>query len=363
MSGFNLEALGFAKHALATAKQTEDRDLEIQAMRFLAEIYLALGNLRDALIMVRSGQLLAREVGNFYTEAFCLFTHGRIFTCLGHCTQALFMFAEAEKLFEALGINPTASPWMIIKNMQAKVHRLKSEYAESRKLSAYILGLNVCGPSRAYAFLNIESIDIATGAVCDPITVEHNIAMARDAFIQAGYTGWSTLECQIALGDLRYHQGECYSASEIYRQVLSSKGAPVSLTLTCLQRLSDTTAAMPMHNEAFFHYTVLFLVFALKMSDCIAFHQAFRRLGDIFLRQQDEGTALDLFQLALGGLTMMNIHQERAECMMRIGDILSGQGKCQEARESWKAAKSLFVHASQAKDAAQCDRRLAEEAA
>jgi hypothetical protein len=44
--------------------------------------------------------------------------------------------------------------------------------------------------------------------------------------------------------------------------------------------------------------------------------KALQFLGDVFLAQGEEYTALNLFTVALEGFTAMDVHRSRAECML-----------------------------------------------
>lgn len=81
----------------------------------------------------------------------------------------------------------------------------------------------------------------------------------------------------------------------------------------------------------------------------------------MFRSNRDADTALSLFELALHGFTFMDIHQARADCLIRIGDILNTQGKVKESKEMWRAARPLFIRSSQMADVSQCDQRLSAE--
>jgi hypothetical protein len=79
----------------------------------------------------------------------------------------------------------------------------------------------------------------------------------------------------------------------------------------------------------------------------------------MFLRQKDENTAISLFTVALVGFTYMDVHQSRAQCMLRLGDISNGRGDLQKARELWETARPLFACSSQAEEVQCVDERLA----
>ncbi|KAJ7910313.1 hypothetical protein B0H13DRAFT_1876848 [Mycena leptocephala] len=86
---------------------------------------------------------------------------------------------------------------------------------------------------------------------------------------------------------------------------------------------------------------------------------ALQFLGDTFLAQDDEHTAINLFTVALEGFTYMDVHCSRAECMLRLGDISKGEGDLLNAVELWTTARSLFEQSSQAKQVENIDQRLA----
>ncbi|KAJ7245557.1 hypothetical protein C8J57DRAFT_1524276 [Mycena rebaudengoi] len=88
--------------------------------------------------------------------------------------------------------------------------------------------------------------------------------------------------------------------------------------------------------------------------------QAFRCLGQIFLAEGDDETALSLFNVALDGFTFMGVHRWRADCMVQIADILNGCGEAIKAIELWKAVRPLFECSSQMKDIIKVDKKLAE---
>ncbi|KAJ7769767.1 hypothetical protein B0H14DRAFT_2632659 [Mycena olivaceomarginata] len=82
-------------------------------------------------------------------------------------------------------------------------------------------------------------------------------------------------------------------------------------------------------------------------------------LGDAFASQNDENTAISLFNVALEGFTYLDVHRSRAECMLRFGDISERTGHLPGALEHWETARPLFQRSSQAKRVEDIDRRLA----
>ncbi|KAJ6552312.1 hypothetical protein DFH09DRAFT_1086089 [Mycena vulgaris] len=85
---------------------------------------------------------------------------------------------------------------------------------------------------------------------------------------------------------------------------------------------------------------------------------ALQFLGDVFAVWGDRDTAVSLFTVALEGFTQMDVHRSRAECMLRLGDILKQEGDMAKAVELWQTARPLFERSSQTKQISLIDDRL-----
>jgi hypothetical protein len=103
----------------------------------------------------------------------------------------------------------------------------------------------------------------------------------------------------------------------------------------------------------------VYFVHSLKFKEKLGIHKALQFLGDIFIAQNKEDTAISLYTVALEGFTQMDIHRSRAECMLRLGDISNGHGDLPKAVEHWEMARPLFKRSSQAKQVQHIDERLA----
>jgi tetratricopeptide (TPR) repeat protein len=131
------------------------------------------------------------------------------------------------------------------------------------------------------------------------------------------------------------------------------------MTLLCLERLGDLSTGMN-DIQTTLRWTGIFIGLALKCKDKCRTMQAFRCLGQIFSAQGDDETALSLFNVALDAFTFMDVHRWRADCMVRIGNILYNHGEVMKAVELWKTARPLFERSSQMNDITQIDAKLAE---
>lgn len=171
--------------------------------------------------------------------------------------------------------------------------------------------------------------------------------------------GLGRLNCDGACVEWNFEHRRFNIADNIYRQTLASVGAnSADLTIMSFERLSDTSNKLN-KPTSYFHYTVLWVVFALKTHGVAAVYHGFWRLEDYFVGEGDKSAALSVFQFTSEDFTYLDIHRGRADCMLRIGDILDQQGRVHEAQEMWKDARPLFIRSSQARDTARCDERLA----
>jgi hypothetical protein len=111
-------------------------------------------------------------------------------------------------------------------------------------------------------------------------------------------------------------------------------------------------------DESTSSWSTIFLIHSLKLKAKLQVYKALQFLGQIFLTHKDENTAISLFTVALVGFTYMDVHQSRAECMIRLGDISSRCGDLLKAVELWDSARPLFERSSQVKEVQYVDDRL-----
>ncbi|KAJ7486918.1 hypothetical protein FB451DRAFT_1168295 [Mycena latifolia] len=103
----------------------------------------------------------------------------------------------------------------------------------------------------------------------------------------------------------------------------------------------------------------LLLDLGLKFKQKREIHKALQFLGDVFLADDDQQTAVSLLTVALDGFTKMDVHRSRAECMLQLGNISKMHRDLPKALELWKTTRPLFERSSQAKQVAHIDELLA----
>ncbi|KAJ7246959.1 hypothetical protein C8J57DRAFT_1523186 [Mycena rebaudengoi] len=210
------------------------------------------------------------------------------------------------------------------------------------------------------ANLNIAIIDTTTGV--DSKIIHQDLDMVQ-CHLKAlyGYYGRHTgLIAAYAAADLCLRDGAPETTSAMFEKcfVLSLDVAP-ELALLCAERLGDLSTGMNCISTTL-QWEGVFLSLALKCNDKLQTMQAFRCLGQIFSAEGDNETALSLYTVALDGFTFMDVHRWRADCMVRIANILNNCGEVIKAVELWKAARPLFERSSQMKDMTHIDAKLAE---
>jgi hypothetical protein len=238
----------------------------------------------------------------------------------------------------------------------AEIHRLKSEYIESRSIHTRILEETTIQDPYNYglALVNVAEIDVLIGAPKND--VQRNCDRARKMLDTVGDVEGLKL-CDVNLADLHLREGNSLAAEIILVRCFKWGLAFSQITTYCLERLGDVSCWGDLDGMS--SWTAVFLVHSLKRKEKLGIYKALRSLGDSFLAQNDEHTATSLLTVALEGFTKMDVHRSRAECMLRLGDISMRHGNLLKAVEFWGAARPLFECSSQAKQVQHLNERLA----
>jgi hypothetical protein len=270
--------------------------------------------------------------------------------------------AQSHKAREILGLSGLSGGIIdhCITLDQAGIHFLKSEYAQARSINnhiAEITSTDLNAEAYAYALLNIAEINAMTGV--DEQDVHQNLDYARTLFNELKFLH-GIIYCETILADLDLREGRLSSASTLFCKYLrQSWGLHGDIISYCLERLANISQWNQLKFEGNIMWPVIYLVYAHKSKDSLGLHKALLFLGDVFIDGKDEGTASNLYSVALEGLTYMDIHRSRAQCMLRLGDLAKKRGEISKATGFWKAARPLFERSLQAKDVSQIDTRLA----
>ncbi|KAJ7265251.1 hypothetical protein C8J57DRAFT_1622372 [Mycena rebaudengoi] len=330
------------------------------ALNNMCTILFVTGKPLSAIIHAKEAYRYAEHMGDIYGQAWSLFLQARCHSALANYQQSQFLLQKSRDMLAACGQQESEMGLNIL-NHQAEIYLLKSEYLESRKLQVTIA--SSCQPTSYNAImanLNIACIDITAGVESKIIC--QNLQMAQSHLNALyGYHGRQTsISSDYAAAELYLRDGTPGTANAKFEKCFAlSQDIVTDLPLLCLARLGDLSTGM---NDipTSLRWTVIFLGQAVKWKEKRQTMQAFRCLGQIFAAENDNETALNLFTIALDGFTFMDVHHWRADCMVRIADILNNRGEVMKAVELWKAARGLFKRSSQMKDIITIDAKLAE---
>ncbi|KAJ7733367.1 hypothetical protein B0H14DRAFT_2996508 [Mycena olivaceomarginata] len=228
---------------------------------------------------------------------------------------------------------------------QAEVHKYKSEYCDAWKIQTEIVQIsaNKMNQWHALALLNVAEIEVLIGvSKCD---VQQKIEFARS---MPNLGARLATVCDIVLGDLYLREKALCAAQVLFEKCLRST-LDAEVKSVCLERLGNTSQWGA--NASMCQWTIIFLTLRV--------YKALQFFGDTFLHEKDEDTAITLFTVALEAFTYIDVHQSRAECMLRLGDIFKCRGDWLKAVELWTTARPLFERSSQTKEVQCVEERLA----
>ncbi|KAJ7857201.1 hypothetical protein B0H13DRAFT_2077582 [Mycena leptocephala] len=268
-------------------------------------------------------------------------------------TQAISLCNRGRSNLKLCGL-PNGDLERGLLNVQAEVHRFKSEYVEARNIHAQILQETSADQDTynyALALLSVSEIDVVV-APCEDVRM--NLEAANSIM---GDLRLAKL-CDVALAELKLGERDRATAETVLQKALSaSLGKWSDISLHCLERLGDGSR-WNLSNDIPPTWTTVYFAQCLKSKQKLGVYKALQFTGDSFLRQSDEDTAISLFTVALEGFTGMDVHQSRGECMLRLGDISKGRGELLRAVSFWETARPLFQRSSQEKQVGNVDERL-----
>jgi tetratricopeptide (TPR) repeat protein len=312
-----------------------------------------LGKYREAQAMAGDMRQLARIQGLFVAEAQAIRIELLCRVSRGDLAPCLELSAEARAILGFCGLQggpleqaPLAS--------DADVHFQKTEYVEARSLYSQTVAKEA-PLAQAYDRWSMAGIDIETGVETNQIRQDlENTKLIFESIMNP--PGITLCEVYLAYVDIR--EGLLVKAKfSLERAFALTRGNDQEVSIFCLNKLGDPTSQLS-DIHITLGWTLVLLAFAQTGGNTIAIYHALRCLGDIFLAQHDDGTALSLFQVAFDGFTAMDIYRSKGVCALRMGDIFHRQGNEQKAVELWKIARPLFVRSSQFQDVARIDGRI-----
>ncbi|KAF8205279.1 hypothetical protein K438DRAFT_1818879 [Mycena galopus ATCC 62051] len=349
------EATQYLHKALEMSELSRDRTEQCNVLIELGWLKWNTGNYSAGNAYATAAQRLSKLSANLYGEAHATILEASCLRFLGNYNLG----AELHRASELLHICGMSGGTLDqeIRLEQAEIHRSKSEYAEARSIFCQVIE-TTSAEKNAYccvdALFNIGLIDMIIGKTQEDIFKK--LKTAQEIVLQDnGFHG--IIICEMIQAIMEFMKQRFDSAKLKFQECLylSWEKAPEIGSL-CLEQLANM-AVWPISARQY-HWAMLYLVFAQKSKGKLDLHKAFLFVGDIFIITKDENTATSLYQAALEGFTDMDVHQSRAQCMLRLGDLANKHQCTSEAISFWKAARPLFERSLQTKDVAQIDSRL-----
>jgi tetratricopeptide (TPR) repeat protein len=323
-------AMKYCAATISLALSTGNTKQHSQALQNLARVEWTLGNYSAAQVHAVESQRLALISANLCLEVQALNMEATCYYTLGNYMKAMSLCIRVRDLLLGhFGMSHGTLDYDLM-DTQAEIHRLKSEYAEARSIQIRIVEETSIQDPYTYgiASLSVAEIDVLMGAPKDD--VQRNCDIARRMSSTIG-DAEAVTRCDIILADLQLREGDSLAGKTILKRCLKATFKTSQIQTYCLERLGDTSCWGG--SEEMFSWTTVFLVHSVSRKEKLGIYKAFQFLGDIFLSQNDEHTAISLFNVALEGFTQMDVHRSRAECMLRFGDISMGHGDLLKAVE------------------------------
>ncbi|KAJ7711003.1 hypothetical protein B0H16DRAFT_1703633 [Mycena metata] len=341
--------------SLLLARANGDYNSQCTTLGVCSELEWHAGNYAASQAYAQETQKLAKISGNVYTEAFGLYYEALCWQAVGGYTQYISCSIRATTLLRLCDMS-SGTLGHLFMNSRAEVHKHKSEYVEAHKIQNQLLQEihEIHNPLQlSFTLANIAEIETLMGVskdlIQEKIDVSQGIAKAKRHVMLI-------TACDTIQADLNLREGDM--SSFLFTRCLQLTWGSFSEAVSyCLERLGNYSRWEGSQHPS--SWATVFLAHSSKGKERLGTHKALQFLGDVFLRENDdEVTATSLFTLALEGFTLMDVHQSRAECIIRLGDMSKKKGDLPKAVELWETARPLFERSSQTKQVHDIDRRL-----
>ncbi|KAJ6523479.1 hypothetical protein DFH09DRAFT_198012 [Mycena vulgaris] len=290
----------FVQTGLELAISSGNTKRQSQLLATLALIESITGDYSAAQRHAYESQRLAKISADLYREAWALQIESTCWHCFGSYQHSLSLSARARNLLVLCGMSEGSLDNSTISN-QAEVHLLKSEYMDARNIHTQTFE-SFSGQNQfrhAMDMLNIAQIDIEIEASRD--AVQKNIDAAISLFTEIGYST-GVLYCDTIQAALHLQNQEFMVAETLFSKCLRSTWMRENEAVTfCLERLGDVHRWNDVHGMSSL-WTILFLVHSLKLNQKLEICKALQFLGDIYLTEGDQNTAISLLSVALEGI-------------------------------------------------------------
>ncbi|KAJ7738209.1 hypothetical protein B0H14DRAFT_3610893 [Mycena olivaceomarginata] len=352
------KCLEFNKLGMDLATKLNHPRYQVRALHKRALIESILGKYHESLVHLREVQKLARVSGRVNEECSSVADEAIPLCRLGKFTEALECTSHGHELLLMNGLQGSDIEVCFL-DRKAEIYFQKTEYAEARRLIELVVrmtGRHRAPYFHANAVRTLAQIDIIAGIADSAILP--NLDAARKLATELSWPH-ALLMCDIFQYQLDIRRGDQVKAYTSLKRLVAKAGLDAEVMFLSLESLGELSNGMCGLEETFC-WAAIYFALAKKTQDLGHTYQALRYLGDIFLTQNDEETALSVFQVVLDGSTEMDVHRRRADCMLRMGDIYLRRRELDRAKQLWDTARPLFVRSSRAKDATSIGSKLAQ---
>ncbi|KAK7039773.1 NB-ARC domain-containing protein [Favolaschia claudopus] len=349
------KALKYFARAKALADAARNIKAQCSALRGVGFSMWYLGQYREAQVTAHHLRRLAQLHSFFYEEVqairidlLCRVSQGDLKPCL--------TLSEKARGLLALGGFQDSSLDFVLLACDGDVHSRKTEFTEAKAVYLKSSSLQRDPLSQAYDLFNLALIDNDIGE--DTEKVRKDLDAIKSNFESMNYpTG--VILCDVGLALVNIRDGSLAKARFLLEKSFrDALGKHQETSILCLTTLGDLSCGL-YKTWTTYGWAVTLMGYALKGKNRIAIHHALQCLGDIFVAWGDDDTAESLFQVALDGFTLMDIHRSRGWCAVRLGDLQCRRGEEDEALKLWRIARPCFVRSQQVRDIELVDERMA----
>jgi tetratricopeptide (TPR) repeat protein len=301
------------------------------------------GRLREALEFARRAEWFASRIGNFQHETQTMQELALCLLALGNFAQAADICGRARQLVIAAGFKKTQFEINIL-DSEANVWLYKTAYRESRSIHEYIAQSSSSEKFplfHGFSRVTIAAIDVTLGLFKSEAEVAAVLEVPRQIFTSRGYLRGLPI-CDKVLADFAIANGRTAEAVQIYEKCVHSfRGKSMDSLFGCMRVLGDITLRNGVRSTT--HWATTYLAYGKTTASRLIVAWALRLLGDIFREDGDDETSGSLFQIALEEFTGMDIYRGRAECLLRLADIVRKHGEHTAAREHLIESRRMFL--------------------
>ncbi|KAJ7797980.1 hypothetical protein B0H14DRAFT_3546462 [Mycena olivaceomarginata] len=286
-------SLQFYDKALQLSKLCGDKNQESNCLVLNALLKWKAGDPHSAKVHASEAQRLSKLSGDLYQEAQACHLLAMCTRSVGNWQKSMTNLCRARELLGLCGLSGGRIDHDITIG-QAENHLVKSEYAEARRL--YSQMVETTSPDQnaeayAFALLNIAEVDIMIGHPAED--VDNTLGKAKEIFSSVN-DQQGIKYCDMFWAYMEFRVGKSAKFLQALHSAWEKENQIVSF---CLERLANVNAWQSAGSQ--FRWPVVYLGYAYKTKEKLGLHKALLFLGDVFISNEDEDTAQNLWVVAL----------------------------------------------------------------